>query len=63
MARAPRICTVHGCPETGVRLNRCRQNAAEEDRRREWSPKAGVEGLSAPIRRATSDREYLSLPS
>lgn len=31
MARAPRICTIHGCPLIATRLNRCPGHARELD--------------------------------
>ena len=32
MGRAPQVCTVHGCPDTAVRVGRCAAHAREHDR-------------------------------
>ena len=32
LPRAPRICTVHGCPDVAVRNARCTKHAAERDK-------------------------------
>ena len=32
MARAPKVCSIHGCPQMVVRMNRCLVHARELDR-------------------------------
>ena len=60
MARAPSICLEHGCPHTAVRLNRCRDHAADVDRRqRATTPtKVNRESGSERRRRAAAVRAH-----
>lgn len=59
MARAPRICTIHGCPHVVTRLNRCPGHARELDlRQSRTTPTKRTRTWAERRRRSARVREH-----
>lgn len=58
MARAPRICSIHDCPDTVTRLNRCRRHASELDKHQRRTTPTKIHEPRDRRRRATAVRKH-----
>lgn len=58
MARAPRICSIHGCPDQATRLNRCPRHAAQLDKHQRRTTPTKIHGSRDRRRRAHTVRTW-----